>query len=57
MAQVFEEINKTELNLTGRIVDVCEILKEEAKKNKGITVAQYLRLRKLQKVEEKQFGR
>ena len=56
MAQIFEKLNKNGLVLKGNVVDVCEILKEETKNYKGMSVATYLKLRKLQKAEEKQFG-
>lgn len=56
MEQIFEELNKNSLTLKGKIVDICEVLKYDAKEYRGITVGQYLRLRKLQKAEEKQFG-
>ena len=55
MAQVYEELKKNSFELKGNVVDVCEILREDAKRYKGITVSQYLRLRKIQKAEEEQL--
>lgn len=42
--------------LKGDIKDVCAELEAEAKRHKGMTVAQWLKLRAIEKAEAKQFG-
>ena len=56
MAKVIEKIEQNEISFSGNVVDVCKLLEEESVKNKGYKLAQYLRLRKLQREVEKQFG-
>lgn len=40
----------------GNVRDVCAELKEEVQRCKGMTVAEWLRLRKLEQAEARQFG-
>ena len=40
----------------GDIKDVCAELKAEAQRCKGMTVGEWLRLRKIEQAEAKQFG-
>lgn len=42
--------------LKGDVKDVCAELEAEAKRHKGMTLAQWLKLRALERVEAKQFG-
>lgn len=56
MSKVVEKIENNGYELRGKMIDVCEILRDTARRHKGMTVAQFLRLRKVQKAEEKQFG-
>ena len=41
----------------GAVSDVCAELEAEAKRCKGMTVGEYLSLRKIEKAEEEQFAR
>ena len=41
--------------IKGDIKDVCAELEAEAKRNKGMTFGQWLKLRALERAEEKQF--
>lgn len=41
--------------IKGDIKDVCAELKAEAERCKGMTVGTWLRLRKLERIEKKQF--
>lgn len=41
----------------GDVKDVCAELKAEAERCKGMTVGQYLRLRKIEKALAEQFGK
>lgn len=40
----------------GDVKDVCAELEAEAKRCKGMTVGEYLRLRKIEKAEKEQFA-
>ena len=40
----------------GDVKDVCAELKAEAQRCKGMTVGEWLRLRKIEQAEAKQFG-
>lgn len=40
----------------GDIKDVCAELEREAKRSKGVKMGEWLRRRKLEEVEAKQFG-
>ena len=42
--------------LNGDIKDVCAELEAYARNSKGMTVAQWLRLRAIERAEAKQFG-
>ena len=42
--------------LKGDIKDVCAELEAEAKRCKGMTVGEWLRLRKIERAEAEQFG-
>ena len=42
--------------LKGNVKDVCAELEAEAKRYKGITFAQWLKIRAIEKAEAKQFG-
>ncbi len=43
------------ITFSGKAFCVVEDLRRFAEKHKGMTVAEYLRLRKIQKAEEEQF--
>ena len=42
--------------LKGDVKDVCAELEAEAKRYKGITFAQWLKLREIERAEAEQFG-
>lgn len=42
--------------LKGDIFDICAVLEREARKNKGMTVGEWLRLRKLERIESEQLA-
>ena len=42
--------------LKGDVKDVCAELEAEAKRHKGMTFGQWLKLRTLERAEAKQFG-
>ena len=56
MIKVQEEVNKMVLTLKGNIPDILTYLEKEQERCSKMTIPQYLRLRKLEIAESKNFG-
>lgn len=56
MIKVQEEVKTNEISLKGNMPDILTYLEREQQRCPKMTIPQYIRLRKLEQAESRQFG-